>query len=303
MEDEIKLTPKKERKKFSDLFADKKKRYPLMLLLMLPFIIAIAIFSVVIFREVKNLLAIAKGPTETRQENLIVPTDGYSYILRDNATDVQKEYFAQLKDAIENQESRDFETIAKLIAQNYVADFYTWSNKQGQYDIGGMYYIYSGEYEDGDDFRENIYQKARDGYYKYLSYYSSKYGVENLPKVENVEVTRCEKLKDQFFISEHVANKFDEEKEVWYDYRENRFYDGYSITCKWDYNEETTLPINQFANSINMIVIDNNGVYYIVETSESVLDGRTKKEDSDVSGGDEAEAEQQSEQSREGSAE
>ena len=94
-EKKITLKPKKERKKFADLFADKKKRYFLMLLCMLPFIIGICVFGFMAYREAKNIMTLAKGPTETKAENLVTVDGETYYILRDNATDLQKEYFRE----------------------------------------------------------------------------------------------------------------------------------------------------------------------------------------------------------------
>lgn len=291
-EKEIKLVPKKEKSKFNKLFDSKKKRYPMTLLLMLPFIIGIIVFSIVVYREVKNVMSItASGPSETKPSNTITFADNNSYILRDNATDLQKDYFAQLKEAIESGESTG-EEIASLIAKNYVADFYTWTNKQGQFDVGGMYYIYDGEFADGDHFRENVYQAARYGYYKYVSYYGSKYGVENLLEVDNVDVTKCVKESEPYVINEHIANRKDENGE-WYDYREDIPYNAYNITCKWTYKEGSSLNVNQFANTINLLVIEKDGRYLIVEASEGNVNEKVEENISET----EDQEEQQSETS------
>lgn len=277
--EEKKLKLKKEKKKngIYRLFADKKKRYLLMLLIMLPFIVAIAIFSTIAYREVKSLMDLAKGNSvvETKAENIV---ESMNYILRDNPTDIQKEYFAELKEAIEGDTPADDVTIAGLVAKNYVTDFYTWTNKRGQYDIGGLYYVYDGEFENGDHFKENVYLKARDGFYKYISYYGTQYGKENLLEVENVEITRCEKMSSPYYISEHIAYKQDADGE-WYDYRENHGYDCYIVTCRWNYKENNVLPMNQFATSVNLAIINRDGRYEVIEASESTINARTGSEE------------------------
>ena len=243
-------------------------RYLLMFLLMLPFLIAIAIFSTIVVKEAKNLKSLAAGNAvqETKPENII--GDGW-YILRDNATDYQKELFAQLKEAIEG-EGADDQAKASLVAKNYVADFYTWTNKSGQYDIGGMYYIYDGEFKNGDHYRNNVYLSARDGFYKYLSTYATQYGKENLIEVTNVDVTRCIKMSEPYEISEHKENRQDENGE-WYDYREVETYEAYLVTCKWSYADTTKLNLSQFANTINLAIINNDGEFQIVEASENEI--------------------------------
>ena len=54
----------------------------------------------------------------------------YNYVLRANATDYQKELFEELKNDFEHEDETDEAKIACDIAMNYVADFYTWTNKQ-----------------------------------------------------------------------------------------------------------------------------------------------------------------------------
>lgn len=280
----LKRDPEKEAKKvkkkvtLKSLFTNKKTRYWMMLACMLPFIIAIFVFGRIALTEAKNILALAKGSTvvETKPENVIEEMD---YILRDNPTDLQKDYFKELKDAIEGEERADDSTIASLVAKNYVADFYTWTNKRGQYDVGGFYYIYDGEFPDGDHFKENSFLKARDGFYKYISSYGTQYGKENLIEVEDVEVVSCSKMSSPYEISEHLEYRQDSAGE-WYDYRVANKYDGYNVSLRWKYKENTKLNLSQFATSINLAVIKRNGRFEIVEASESAINGR--KETSQV---------------------
>ena len=280
--EEKKIKLKRERKKFSlkRLMADKKKRYLIMLGMMVPFIVAIAIFGSIAYREAKNLIDLAKGNTaETKAENIV---ESMNYILRDNPTDLQKEYFRQLKKAVEEglieTEEGDVPAeelnIAELVAKNYIADFYTWTNKRGQYDIGGFYYLYDGEYENGDHYKENLYFKARDGFYKYISSYGTQYGKENLIEVENVEITKSQKMNSKYMINEHVENRMDANGE-WYDYREDHGYDAYLVSCKWNYKENTVLNMNQFANSLNLMIINKEGRFEIIEASEKTINVRT----------------------------
>ena len=273
-----KIVLKKEKKKsgIQKLLKDRDKRYIVMLMLMLPFIIALIIFSIVATNEAKTLINLAKGDTkaETKPENIIESMD---YILRDNPTDLQRQYFDELKEAIEGAEPADDETIAGLVAKNYVADFYTWTNKNGQYDIGGFYYIYNGEFKNGDHYRENSFLKARNGFYKYISTYATKYGKENLLEVENVEISSCQKMSQQYQISEHLEYRQDSEGE-WYDYREINSYDWYLVKANWTYKENTSLDLSKFAKSINLAIIKKNGRFEIVEASENNINARTESE-------------------------
>lgn len=270
MEENTKKLKPKKRGLMHNLLENRKSRYFIMLLLMLPFMIAIGVFSYIAYKEAKGLMSMATGVTETKDENLI---SSMNYILRENATDVQKEYFAELKEAIEGEVKADDVTLAGLIGKNYVADFYTWTNKQGQFDIGGLYYVYDGEFESGEHFKENVFLRARDGYYKYLSNYINQYGSDKLPEVESVELTKCEKAPWQFLINEHISYMQNEAGE-WYDYREDHFFDAYLVSCKWTYKEGSAMDLSKFPTSINLLVISREGRFSIIEASEDPITER-----------------------------
>lgn len=273
MEDLV-LKKKKENvlDKINNLFKNKKKRYLYMVLFMLPFLITIGIFSFIAFKEAKNLINLANGETVVNEKHII---RSVNYVLRDNATDLQEQYFAELKDAIENGTADD-KTIAELVAKNYVADFYTLTNKQGIYDIGGMYYVYDNEFEDGNHIKPNMALIAKDGFYKYLNKYIKDYGADNLIEVSDVQIIESKQSTD-YEINEYVGTKYDEENDVWYKDREDHVYDAYEVSCKWSYKEGSLLNTNDFATSINLLIINKNGRFEIVEASESKIEKENVK--------------------------
>lgn len=299
MEDnKIKLKPKKEFKvnlgKLTRLFEDKKKRYLFMLLFMLPFLIAIGVFSYIAYKEVKNLKDITSGTTEVKAEYVI---EKMSYALRDNATEVQKEYFEELKNAVD--EDVDDAIIAGLVAKNYVADFYTWSNKLGQYDVGGLYYVYNGENET-DDFKKLLYLQARDGFYKYLSNYINDYGSENLLEVETVEVTNAKKATEKYEVYEKTGYELLEKEgdsERYGKLYNDVEYDAYEVTCKWTYKENEVFNPNKYPTTMNFIVIDRLGRMEIAEASENKIE--LKKETKEEESEDETEVDTESTESTE----
>ena len=257
--------------KLVDLFNNKKSRGLMVALLVLPFLVIIGIFGYNTYKRVKDVLNTVTGETVIRDENKIV---GYDYILRDNATEYQKAIFLELKNALEGvveegTTALDDAAIAGLVCKNYVADFYTWTNKQGQYDVGGMYYIYNGEFENSDHFRENVYQNARYNFYTYLSTYKTKYGASNLLEVENVEVTSSTKVPNAV-ISEHIENRQDENGE-WYDYREDKTYDSYEVVCNWSYKQNEKFSTSNYPTSMHFFVIKNGG-FYIVAADKNKID-------------------------------
>lgn len=256
----------KQKKPKKSFFGDKKSRWWKLLLVLLPFIAGIVFFGLIVFREAKGIIdTLANNTTETKTDYSIA---SMNYALRDTATEYQQEIFSELKNLVEshpNYEEVDIEAVS-LVAKNYIADFYTFTNKQGQYDVGGMHYVYS-----HSDEKENIYLKARDGFYKYLSTYATKYGAKNLIEVENVEVLSCTRLPEAHIINEHISYVYDEETDDWVDYREDVEYGAYNVSCSWTYNEGYQPSTTKFPTSINLLIIDRGGRYEIVKASEGSL--------------------------------
>ena len=276
MASEFDIQLKKKKKSFieniKNLFEDKKKRYLYMCIALLPFLIAIGIFTFIAIKDAKGLLELATGTEEVKDEYK-VPQMGY--VLRDNATEYQFNSFQELRTAVED-DATDDATIAGLVCKNFVIDFYTWTNKKGQYDVGGMYYLYDGEFVDGDKTKENFYANARNGFYKYLSTYIKEYGASNLLEVDNANVVSSTKTNN-CVINEHVANKQDENGE-WYDYREDHEYEAYKVTCSWTYKQNNKFSTDKFANKMNFLVIKTDEAFRIVAANEREINDREIQE-------------------------
>ena len=190
------------------LFKNPKTRTRNLILVILPFVILAGICGFIAFKSVKSMSDNASGTSTEAYKDSI---DSMDYHLRSNATKYQTELFKELTKAVEN--GTDKFEIAKLVAENYVADFYTWSNKEGTYDVGGMYYVYSPQ-------KTTIYAQARNTYYKYLTYYINTYGSDKLLEVESIEAE----------INSDVGSyEFD-----------GKTYDSYFVTCTWTYKNEDT---------------------------------------------------------------
>jgi len=244
-------------RKLSDLLKEKKKRRLLTLALIAPFLIIIAVCGVLIFKEAKSMLSLATESNASDAKHTINGGDKHTgYLLRNEATDIQKEYFAELKDYFENTGTQGQESdVAACIVKNYVADFYTLSNKVGQYDVGGMYYVF-------EEQRQQIYIQARDGFYKYLSNYIEQYGAENLLEVESVEAS-ASKRADLYEVKELNAENVEEENA----------YEAWDVTASWTYvtKEESTFKTSSFDTKAYFVVIDRNGHYEIVYAGTTQL--------------------------------
>lgn len=212
------------------LFKNKKNRYRNLLLVLLPFILLIGFFGFTAFKSAKNLGGANGGTTFSNS------IDSMDYHLRANATDYQKDLFKELNEAVKAQ---DKEKIAEAVVKNYVADFYTWTNKGGSYDVGGMYYVYSPS-------KSNIVAEVRDKFYKYVSSYIEEYGSENLLEVENINITGGKSNTNYEF--------------------NGKVYDSYFFTCEWTYKDNDKFDTSKFVTKQYFNVIENeDGRFEIVQ--------------------------------------
>lgn len=156
------------------------------------------------------------------------------YEINENATEYQKLIFTELSDVINDGGTP--QEYAGSVVKNYVADFYTWSNKKGTYDIGGMQYVYQPEIV-------NIYNYAKDFFYRDLSYNIQTLGAENLLEVENVEIT---------FSDFNVEIEFNGET-----------YQSFYVTASWTYVQKEGFDTTGYQTSGEFSLIDRNGKYEI----------------------------------------
>ena len=202
------------------LFKNPKTRTRNLILVILPFVIVAGVCGFITFKSIKSMSDNASGTSTEAYKDSI---DSMDYHLRSNATKLQTELFNDLSKAVEGE---DKEEIAKLVAENYVADFYTWTNKDGTYDIGGMYYVYSPQ-------KTTIYAQARNSYYKYLTYYINTYGSDKLLEVESIDAAVDSEIRTYEF--------------------EGKTYSAYFVTCTWTYKNEDTFKdiyLKGYADSV-----------------------------------------------------
>lgn len=204
-------------------FKNKKIRYLFTTAVCLPFIVFILFLSLNIISSIKK---IKNGKANTEVSYNI---GNYDYFLRDDATRIQRNYFKELEKALSAKEIDD-NLVAELVVKNFVADMYTWTNKGGSYDVGGVYYLYS-------PVRTNLYQQARNRFYKNFSNYEKEFGKENLLEVENVETTFIDNQKFDGFTD--PASKF------------------FHITANWVYKDHPNFDESKFTKKGEFFLIKN----------------------------------------------
>lgn len=219
------------------LFAQKEKRYRNLLLVLLPLFIIAGLLAYFGFTFASETFSFNGN---TKPSNLI---EQYGYELRDNATDLQKELFDELKNDLTDEEV-ERSKIAGDIVKNFVADYFTWTNKQGSFDVGGMCYI-TGYH------KNNFWMDAVDGFYKYVTRYINEYGANNLLEVESIEILNAYEDPSGYVIGEGGG------------------YKRYNVEAKWTYKPSAYLSTSNFADKLYFTLSeDTTGGFAIVEIYE-----------------------------------
>lgn len=183
------------------------------------------------------------------------------YEIGNNPTDINKEYFKELNTAVED---NDEQAMAEAVVKCFITEYYTWTNKDGNYDVGGMQYIYTERQSDFETY-------TRDEVYKDMDQYITLYGRDNLMEVTSVEITGSEKSAEQFVATiTEETNKDTASEEV--DLTEEEIaeaaatatpqtytYDAYTVTATWEYGTDTEMDLSQAQTSATFTVIVNNG--------------------------------------------
>lgn len=261
--------------KIKDFLMDRKKRHLIMLIAFVPIVVAMVFFGLRAYKDVKSILALASSNeiVEVKDTHKI---ESMNYVLRDNSTEYQDDIFKQLKDAVEgtNQDPENpvtEEDIVALVAMNHIADYYTFSNKVGQYDVGGLYYVNA-------DARENIFIKSRDTIYKYINEYIEKYGAENLLEVESVNAS-VKKESEKYPITTIEYTYIDH-----YTIEETSttsYYDAWIADVNWTYKDSDTFKTSKWPTSTKLKIIYNGalGRYEIVAAGSMVNQEQAAKEE------------------------
>lgn len=159
--------------------------------------------------------------------------DKYGYVLKSNATNLQKELFNELKTILNNDNIND-DAYAKTISKMFVTDLYTLSNKVNKYDVGGTEYVL----ESG---RDNFKVNVQDTLYKYLEDNSDGKRSQILPMVVSVSADEIRDTKYKIGDNESDAKK---------------------VSLTISYNEDLG-----YDTKVTLILIKSDGKYYVVESA------------------------------------
>lgn len=185
------------------------------------------------------------------------------YEIGNNPTSIQKEYFQQLTDAIN---SGDNATIAEKVVYNFVADYFTWTNKDGNYEIGGLQYIYSSSIGSFEEW-------SRYNFYSDLDLYISQQGRTHLIEVKEITTDEATTVAPDF--STYYWEDSETKKEL--------TFESYEVNVSWTY-ESNGADTSKFPTGARFFVINNNGRWEIAEfyDYESINEWEAQNSSSDT---------------------
>lgn len=193
---------------------------------------------------------------KTDVDTIKVKEDAY-YHIRNNATQIQKELYETLKEAIEKEPSNQLE-IADLVAKNYVADFYTWTNKLRINDVGGLQFVHN-------DLKASVYLQAQESFYYDMYYYLNQDGLHSTLEVSQVTSINAKESTFFLFDEEGVESQYDpvSKEEV-----TGTNVDAVEVSLRWNYAPSNSVDVTNYSNEATFVLIKNDkDLYVIVEVS------------------------------------
>lgn len=202
------------------------------------------VLVVVLIYQFKGITDGGKSNGSTYQPTPPVVEDVQEeYQLSELATPYQKEIFEELLTAQKEYKttSTDLteEEYAAALVKNFIADFYTWSNKTGRNDVGGLQFI-------AEEMRSDFRNQAIDGFYGNLDYYLKDYDATTLITVKDVSVLDVN-LNDT--IQAEVETETEEGTE-----KTTESVECISVEANWEYEVSSLNEITKFQNEATFIL-------------------------------------------------
>ena len=171
----------------------------------------------------------AEDTDSEQKENNDDNTSDAMYSIGNDPISIEKTYFEELNKAVESGDSIE---ISSALVKCFVTEYYTWTNKQGNFDIGGIQYIFT-------DRQSDFASYTRNDYYADMDLYISQLGSKNLMQVSEVTVTDAVESEDMV-----VLNAAGEEVT----------YPCVTVTAQWSYE----------SCSMDLSAAQTGGVFQVV---------------------------------------
>lgn len=177
------------------------------------------------------------GSTMDLDSNSSIKNDQYT--IGNNPTDFGKEVFEDLTKSLEDGDPLE---ISKNVVRCFISDYFTWTNKDGTYEVGGLQYVYGPQY--------TMFEvESRWTFYSDLDLYITQYGREKLLEVDSIEIIAA--LDGGYFTVEGASLK------------------SYYIEATWTYKDSSALDVEEFQQVGFFTVVDHGGRYEIASFYDS----------------------------------
>ena len=173
------------------------------------------------------------------------------YSIGNNPTDVNKTYFKELNTALKNTD--DTAGIAGSVVKCFITEYYTWTNKDGNYDIGGMQYIFTPKQSDFEKYTLN-------NFYSDMDLYLNQIGRNNLFQVKDVTVNSATPVAD-YTVQTQEAQSSDNgsnETEI-----PTQALPCIDVDASWTYEDNASIDVSQLQNHAVFHVVNDNGRWEI----------------------------------------
>lgn len=199
------------------------------------FLLTTVLLIGVLLYQVKGITDGGKNSdNSTKLNSSVVENVKDEYQLSEVATVYQKGIFEELvaaqKEYKEKHTELSKEDYAASVVKNFIADFYTWSNKVGRNDVGGIQFI-------AEELKSTFRKQAIDGFYENLDFYLNDYGATALITVNDVTILDV-KLNDTIETEDEVI-------------------DCISVKASWEYEVSSSIEVEQFQNEATFILTES----------------------------------------------
>ncbi len=191
--------------------------------------IAMALLAIVCLGAVLSVvIGLGKGAADDPSNPEKIPVSDRTdlYQIPNNPTQFQRSIYESLArevNSVKDITTEDLSNWAKEVTRSFIADYFTWSNKRGSYDVGGLDYVFGPTHS-------NFSWSARDYYYSDLDILMKDYGVENLPTVSEITIESVEHMPETYQWKTMVHDYSNDT-----DYEEISEYDAYLVKANWKY--------------------------------------------------------------------
>lgn len=220
------------------LIMKNKKQKNIMVFITVALAIAVGVISGYFFLK-GNEEKPGKVPPVQQKEDVM------SYPRSDEETDLMEDIYDNLLLAIE---AKDDTKIQEYVAAYFVADFFTWTNKSGREDVGGLTYVLP-------DARIDFGKYATHYYYVNFDEHLETYGQKGLPEVESYTV---ESVGASDFVYEKTGSS-----------------DSYDVSLKLQYVSNTNgMPTDELMSKCTVTLLKEDDVYYVVGVDYTDIDSQ-----------------------------